>query len=164
MGLFYQLKMHRQKNKGFTLVELLVVIAIIGILASVVLVSLNSARSKARDAKRISDLHQISLALENYYDANQAYPTGITGANVSLLDPPDTQSPYLTSEPKDPTTGASYTYNSAGCGTTPANQKYALKTTLENFHTALNSDIDGTNCTVVCDATGSAERDYCIMP
>lgn len=62
------------KQKGFTLVELLVVIAIIGLLFSVVLVSLNSARKKARDARRLSDLSQISNALELYYDKYSYYP------------------------------------------------------------------------------------------
>ncbi|PIW76600.1 MAG: hypothetical protein CO001_00490 [Candidatus Portnoybacteria bacterium CG_4_8_14_3_um_filter_40_10] len=57
-----------KKKRGFTLIELLVVIAIIGILATIVLVSLNTARVKARDARRQSDMHQIALAMEMCYD------------------------------------------------------------------------------------------------
>lgn len=63
-----------KSQKGFTLIELLVVIAVIGILASVVLVSLNSARGKARDAKRMADLKQLTIALALYYDTHGAYP------------------------------------------------------------------------------------------
>ncbi|MDB5254791.1 MAG: fimbrial protein pilin [Candidatus Nomurabacteria bacterium] len=71
-----------KKQQGFTLIELLVVIAIIGILASVILASLNSARLKARDAKRMSDLHEIQIALESYYNDNGFYPP----CNVSGQD------------------------------------------------------------------------------
>lgn len=66
----------REQNKGFTLIELLVVIAIIGILSSVVLASLNTARAKARDTARKSDLKQLQTALELYYNSNGNYPSG----------------------------------------------------------------------------------------
>lgn len=67
------------KNKGFTLIELLVVIAIIGILSSVILSNLSSARMKARDARRIADLNQIRTALELFYSANGYYPQSNCG-------------------------------------------------------------------------------------
>lgn len=63
------------KQAGFTLIELLVVIAIIGLLSSVILASLNSARAKSRDARRLADMRQITTALEVYYDSNAGYPT-----------------------------------------------------------------------------------------
>ncbi len=66
--------MKQGRQQGFTLIELLVVIAIIGILSSVVLASLNSARIKARDAKRKAELRQIATALELYYDSYGRYP------------------------------------------------------------------------------------------
>lgn len=64
----------RGAKSGFTLIELLVVIAIIGVLASIVLASLNTARRKSRDARRISDIKQIQLALELYYDSTTPIP------------------------------------------------------------------------------------------
>ncbi|MDO8561734.1 MAG: type II secretion system protein [bacterium] len=51
------------KRRGFTLIELLVVIAIIGILSTVVLASLNTARQKGRDARRLEDLKSIANAI-----------------------------------------------------------------------------------------------------
>lgn len=66
-----------KKIKGFTLIELLVVIAIISLLSTTVMASLNQARQKSRDAKRISDMKTIQTALEIYYNDNNGYP--ITG-------------------------------------------------------------------------------------
>lgn len=76
--------MSRRIHSGFTLIELLVVIAIIGILASIVLVSLTSARAKGRDAKRLSDLREVSTALELYAnDHNGQYPCSGVGGSCS---------------------------------------------------------------------------------
>jgi general secretion pathway protein G len=71
--------MNKNKNKGFTLIELLVVIAIIGVLSSIVIASISSARVKSRDTQRISDLRQIRTALEMYRDDNGKYPPSSCG-------------------------------------------------------------------------------------
>lgn len=62
------------QQKGFTLIELLVVIAIIGILAVVVIASLNVAREKSRDARRLADLKEVQKALELYFFNVGSYP------------------------------------------------------------------------------------------
>jgi general secretion pathway protein G len=127
-------------KRGFTLIELLVVIAIIGILSSVVLASLNDARQKSRDAKRISDVKQLQLALELYYDANGNYPTAL-----SLLP----TAGYIASIPTDPSDASAYPYAALGNGATCSS--YHLGSNLESgTHKALSADQDavaGTACT-----------------
>ena len=111
-----------KKHRGFTLVELLVVIAIIGILATIVLVSLGGARKKARDAQRQSDIRQISLAMEMYYDDGQTYlATGTI---------PTTIGTYLPAVPTDPLNSTPYIYGWRD--NTGDNQSYCAWAVLES--------------------------------
>ncbi len=122
------------EKRGFTLIELLVVIAIISLLSSVVLASLNSARIKARHARRASDLKQLQLALNLYYDSQtpNAYPvsTGWMGVHScwgsATADwvPGLVTGRYIPKLPRDPSDSGSavdgqcaqgqYIYNSNG--------------------------------------------------
>ncbi len=146
----------KRGEKGFTLIELLVVIAIIGILATIVLVSLNTARKKARDTRRVSDMRQVALALEMYYDDNatSGYP-GASGSNVwSTMETAIGTGGYMTSVPTDPGTGT-YEYWVAA-----DKQSYVLNATLEDSNNpALDDDVDGTSLGCSC-----ADPEYCIQP
>ncbi len=81
------MKILRKNQKGFTLIELLMVISIVSLIATMVLTSTTTARKKARDKKRLEEVHQISTALNLYAaDNNQTYPpTGVSGGTWRCL-------------------------------------------------------------------------------
>ncbi|HEY0908265.1 MAG TPA: prepilin-type N-terminal cleavage/methylation domain-containing protein [Candidatus Paceibacterota bacterium] len=133
-------------KRGFTLIELLVVVAIIGLLSSVVLASLNAARSKARDAVRKSDLTQIQKALELYYDAYGGYPSSACPAVdykiKNSLAAESKMANFLRAFPRDPIApGDCYDnqyiyisdqYNNCAAGNNALATTYVLYATLEN--------------------------------
>lgn len=148
---------------GFTLIELLVVISIIGLLSSIVLTSVNSARKKGRDARRIADIRQIQTALEFYYDKYGYYPgSGECGASTPnsgwsnsmeclssgrwLRDSASNLAEFLPSDPIDPLNQnnwprGAYYYFSLGYG--GPKQWYMIVYALENYPYPLIENTDG---------------------
>jgi prepilin-type N-terminal cleavage/methylation domain len=121
------------KRHAFTLIELLVVIAIIGLLSTIAVVSLSSARVNARDTKRLADARQIQSALELFYGDNRYYPrydgggsvacNGAWAVNANVYKPcwdnlASKLSPYmrLPDDPKNPATDLDYQYETLKSG------------------------------------------------
>jgi prepilin-type N-terminal cleavage/methylation domain-containing protein len=151
--------MFKRSSRGFTLIELLVVIAIIGILSSVVLASLNDARQKSRDAKRVADIKQLQLALELYFDSNGTYPS-----STSQLAPN-----FISVVPTDPVNNSAYFYAGLGSGATCTD--YHLGATIEQSgHSSLGADSDvNTESASKCDDggtgfDGAAAQVYDVQP
>lgn len=120
-----------KSGRGFTLVELLVVIAIIGILSSTVLISLGSARGKARDARRQFDIRQLVTALEFDYSDEEAYSQFTLAEWQSGSIPKDTGI-YLDPVPRDPA-GTAYGWldNSPSSTVQCGNQNFCVYANLE---------------------------------
>jgi len=155
----------RSNRKGFTLIELLVVIAIIGVLAAVVLVSLNTARMRGRDARRLADLDSVRLAIEVWSDQNgSVYPdaasgdAGTSNAVYGEVTSALVTADLLTAAPADPVAGRLYV---AGVNTETLATSYILGADLEADHTVCDTDYDGADLApampaTVCDEDGGA--------
>lgn len=86
-------------KKGFTLIEMLVVISIIGVLTTLVAANINSARSRARDAERKSDIKNITTALRVYYNDKNRYPETLPSWGSEWSDG---NTVYMQTLPNDP--------------------------------------------------------------
>jgi prepilin-type N-terminal cleavage/methylation domain-containing protein len=165
----------KKYTNGFTLIELLVVIAIIGILTAIITANFSTAKSKSRDAKRISDIAQIQLTLEQVFDRCNKYPstkdslgingnaiddaekvctaTNSSGANV------DINVKYFISKVPTNIDGSYYEY------TTNTNRNdYMLLVRLENNNPVLNDSLDSKPATINGRATACSKAQfyYCV--
>lgn len=120
-------------SKGFTLIELLVVVSLIGVLTTLVVANLNSARERARDATRKSDLRNIQTALRIYYNDEGSFPTSSSNRIVACDGTctwgdvwTNDSITYMNTLPNDPLPDQSYRYLYID------DDSYTLKSCLEN--------------------------------
>ena len=149
-----------EAKQGFTLIELLTVIAIIALLASIILASLNTARQRSRDGKRVSDIKNLELALSLYYNDNSAYPTTLASLVPTYISSLPTDPNYSVTSAtcvSSPTTAGCYQYAALGSGASCT--AYHLGANLEqSSNSAINNDFSTSNQTYAAQTacTGSA--------
>lgn len=134
--------MQKRNQKGFTLIELLIVVAIIGLLATLAIVSLNTARQKANDTKRVADLKSMQTALELFWngEGGGAYPIVDVAGGESWAELETALATYLPALPVDPDANGVYRYTFQDDGS-----EYILQATLqEASNSALDIDINPT--------------------
>ena len=170
--------LHRSREGGFTLIEMLVVIAIIAILTGIIITGLVGSKAKSRDAKRASDLSQIALAVEQYFDRCYQYPTTIADDPTTITSatcPPGIYlSNFISKIPTDPTTNASYGYVTNG---TPPSD-FVLYTTFETTNSVMSQSAPAPtswnstfltktsnfNCANPATTPSGSSNDYCVRP
>jgi prepilin-type N-terminal cleavage/methylation domain-containing protein len=111
-------------RKGFTLIELLVVIAIIGILSTLAIVALGTARQRSRDAKRVSDMRAVYTALELYNNDVGSYPEFVTPLQAIA----NGSTTYMAVVPSNPTP-----WSDGVCGPTGENYRYTNMTSQASY-------------------------------
>lgn len=162
----------RRNLSAFTLIELLVVIAIIGVLTTVSVIYFNNSRMNSRDAKRVSDIQQVQLALKNYYADHGEYPQNLnfggslsSGATNYILRVPTNPTPRTDNDCPD----EEYQYKVLEGG-----QRYSLTFCLSNKTADLvysGKKTATANGILDCEpgyipVVGSAEfntNDFCVM-
>ena len=166
------------KKGGFTLIELLVVIAIIVILTALILPDLAGSRAKARDAQRISDVSQLQLALELFYDRCGQYPAAVSSGSQYVVSSASncttssgtiiTMSSFIAQIPTPPAGVSNVTgYDYATSPISGSINNYVLRAQLESNNAEVSKGLSVFPTTgtwsnpITCTNTGTF---YCVGP
>ena len=142
----------KKRNQGFTIVELLIVIVVIGILAALVITTYAGIQSKARNAKRQTDIQSLQTQIEAFFSQNGYYPSyadlnsstwrttnmksldpqALIDPSAAQQDPAQNTSPLVTAPAAKAYAYAPKDSTGASCETTDTNcAKYTLTATYE---------------------------------
>ncbi len=152
------------KNRGFTLIEMLVVLTLLGIVASILLITINPVAQlqKSNDSHRKADLEQLQHALELYYQDKNSYPP--SSADFKIMNGASTLSwgspwqPYMATLPKDPFLSDIYVYYSPPSA---AGQTYYLYASLQRGSKDLQACNKGNACISIGSAAGFPTANAC---
>lgn len=158
------MKARPSHSQAFTIIELLIVIAIMALLTGIIMTSLTGSKAKSRDTKRISDLGQIQLAIELYFDRCKEYPATLIGtltginngcpSGISLAT-------YTSVIPKPPVSAGQTDYAYTPLSTPSNPSDYILHATLE----LPNEVIKDTPSTLGPPCSNDpAQKQYCLGP
>lgn len=163
---------NREHERGFTLMELLIVIVLLGFLIAMGMASFKSSQTKSRDSRRKSDLHQIMIALETYFNDKGRYPSDSADGKIMGCGTGDSQecpwggqfsdangTIYMVTLPDDPGLGKRYFYDVSGALRTTY-QLYARLENKEDISVAKSGSDPGKYVNVFCDDGSSIECNY----
>jgi prepilin-type N-terminal cleavage/methylation domain-containing protein len=142
-------------KKAFTLIELLIVIFIIALIVALLIFSISDSRSRGRDNKRINDITQIQLALENYFKAEGSYPESLTSGE-SLIGP-KTGIVFMSEIPKN------YPYQDFDCFSN--NYEYYYNEEIESYELlfCLESGAEGYEPGIKCAVSSGILNSTCSL-
>ena len=154
-------------TKGFSLIELMVVIAIIAILKAIITSNLAQSKAKARDSKRISDIAQLQLALELFFDRCNGYPPDInlnstisSCPNDPVTNQPVTFGYFIGKIPVGPNANENYYYSTPG---SPYGD-YVLHTNLESENNPALKESAPSSLAAECLPYPANGQSYCVSP
>lgn len=159
----------RSHARGFSLIELIMVVAVIGILAALTYPNISGSRGKSRDAQRISDLGQLQLSMQLYYDRCGQYPSSLATTANNGCPSGITLGSYINAIPTPPSGAGQATYDYATLTISSVIVNYVLHASLESYTPAVSKGLNAMpsagsgswSATYTC-SNSSTSTSYCV--